>query len=114
MIAQRECFRQFGQKTPVGSEEVNWAVLKARSGRWAGLNIRARARCAGLEDSYTIAYKAGSSPEHSDSWSSSDYLEETPEGGISFQIGPSEKGVVGALSAACWGLTQAFLSPDYS
>ena len=39
----------------------------------------------------------------------SDYIEEMPEGGISFQIGPSEKGAVTGLSAACWGLSQAFL-----
>jgi len=108
MKAQREYLRQFDEK-PEGAREVSWAVVEARAGRWKGLNIRDRARCVALEDAYNIAYKAGSSPEHSDSWSSTDYLEETPEGGISFQIGPSEIGVVRALSAACWGLSQAFL-----
>jgi len=106
--AQREYFRQFDE-TPEGAEEVNSAVLEVRSALWKELNIRARARCAGLEDFYKIAYKAGSSPEHSDSWSSIDYLEEMPEGGISFLIGPSDKAVDRALSVACWGLSQAFL-----
>lgn len=104
---QRDYGQQFG-KTSDGTQHVNWARVEERAKQWEKLGIHKRAKCAGLEDLYQIAYKAGSSPEHSDSWSSIDYLEEMHEGGVNIQVGPSIKGVRRALSAASWGLSAAF------
>lgn len=106
--AQRDYLADYG-KTPEGNEGHDWAKIEARAKLWEKPRIVGRAKQAGLKGLYEIAYRAGSSPEHSDSWSSIDYIEETPEGGLNFQIGPSEKGVACALSSACWGLSEAFL-----
>ena len=106
--AQRDYLQQFGM-APEGTQDCNWPKIEAQVKCWRDLKIIGRAKHAGLEDLYKIAYAAGSSPEHSDSWSSIDYIEENTQGGLSFQVGPCEKGVARALSAACWGLSEAFI-----
>ncbi len=106
--AQREYFAQHGE-APGGNEDLDWAKIEARAKLWKEPGIVGRAEHAGLKDLYEIAYRAGSSPEHSDSWSSIDYIEESSEGGLDFQIGLSDKGVARALSVACWGLSEAFI-----
>lgn len=106
--AQREYLAQDG-KVPDGNEDLSWAKIEARTKLWKALKIERRAELVGLGDLYQIAYRAGSSPEHSDSWSSTHYLYEIPGGGLGFQIGPSENGVANALSMACWGMSEAFL-----
>jgi hypothetical protein len=106
--AQQNYQEQF-EEVPARNQDLNRARIGARPKDWEKMKIKKRAEAAGLEDLYKIAYKAGSSPEHSDSWSSIDYVEEIFGGGLTVQIGPSEKGVSKALSAACWGLSEAFL-----
>lgn len=106
--ARQDYWEQLG-KAPDRDQDVNWARIEARAKQWKELKINKRAEHAGLEDLYQIAYRAGSSPEHSDSWSSIDYVEEISGGGLSVQVGPSERGVTKALGAACWGLSEAFL-----
>jgi len=106
--ARQDYWRQFG-KAADRDQDLDCARIEAQAKRWKELKINERAERAGLEGLYQIAYRAGSSPEHSDSWSSIDYVEEISEGGPTFQIGPSEKGITKALGATCWGLCEAFL-----
>ena len=105
---RQDYWKQVG-KVADRDQDLDRARIEAQSKQWKQLKINRRAELAGLKDLYQIAFRAGSSPEHSDSWSSIDYVEEISEGGLGFQVGPSEKGVTKALSAACWGLSEAFL-----
>jgi len=106
--AQQDYREQFGE-APDTDQYLNRDRIEARAKHWKEMRINKRAEHSGLEGLYQIAYRAGSSPEHSDSWSSIDYVEGISGGGLSVQVGPSEKGIIRALSAACWGLSEAFL-----
>jgi hypothetical protein len=107
-MAQQQYREQFGG-APDRDRDLNGASIEAQAKLWRKLGIKKRAEDSGLEDLYRIAYAAGSSTEHSDSWSSIDYVEEISGGGRAFQTGPDERGVAKGLGAACWGLSEAFL-----
>ena len=72
-VARRKIAGEQGIKLP---EEpgIPWEEYQRREKRWRGLGTHGRAQAAGKLDVYNLAYRHGSSFEHSDSWSSIAYM----------------------------------------
>lgn len=95
-VSGRRMANTFGKKFP-GEDKIDWKEQKRLAASWkrAGA-IEARARATDNVNLYEIAYRHGSSYEHSDAWSSLSYLKTRPDQ-IELRIDPSDALVWNAL-----------------
>lgn len=98
-LTRRRIAKEFNT-TPPDEATTNWNEIKTRAKRWMKPgSIESRAQASGLLNFYKIAYRRGSTFEHSDSWSSLTYLERN-EAGLDVRTEPSRALVSEALMLA--------------
>lgn len=85
--------------------DCNTPEGKSLAKRWKGVNISKRADLAELSHFYLVAYRHGSSFEHSDSWSVESFAE-VHDDYVDLHLGPSTSDVRSALFMAVFAFYQ--------
>lgn len=104
-LTRKRLAKEFNTAPP-DEATTDWDEIKIRAKRWKKPgSIESRARASGLLNFYKIAYRRGSSFEHSDSWSSLSYLERN-EAGLDVRTEPSGALVSEALMLAAFSFAE--------
>ncbi len=111
-VSRREMAQAFGL-TPPDEVTVDWGKVGERARAWKAVRIFDRAKDAGLENFYEIAYRHGCVYEHSDAWGALAYLDIVDDS-IDMRSEPSPTRVDTALLAGAFAFGEiASISGKY-